>query len=97
MEKYYENMPFEERPANANSALSVPDPQTFPAIHKILALLLTTLVGSISCERSFSALRRLKLWNRSTMNEERSDLGMLLIQFVGRITFHSEPEVIYHV
>lgn len=93
--KYYENMPFEERPANANSALSACNPQTFPAIHKILTILLTTPVGSVSCERSFSALRRLKLWNRSTMNEERlSGLGMLLIH--RGTDYIPEPEVIYH-
>ena len=82
---------------NANSALSASDPQTFPAIHKILAILLTTPVGSISCGRSFSALRRLKLGNCacSTMNEERlSDLGMLLIH--RGTDYIPEPEVIYH-
>ena len=49
--KYYENIPFEERPANANSALAVCNPQTFPAIHKILTILLTTpvfLVNALS-------------------------------------------------
>ena len=76
VEKYYENIPFEERPATANSALAVCNPRTFPAIHKILTILLTTPVGSVSCESSFSVLRRLKLWNRSAMNEERlSGLG----------------------
>ena len=69
--KYYENIPFEELPATANSALAVCNLQIFPAIHKILTILLTTPVGSLPCERSFSALRSLKLWNRSTMNEKR--------------------------
>ena len=27
-------------------------------------------IGSCTCERSFSALRRLKTWTRSTMKEE---------------------------
>jgi len=37
-------------------------------------------VGSVSRERSFSALRRLKLWTRASMEEERlSGLAMLLI------------------
>ena len=31
--KYYENIPFEERPATANSAFAAGNPQTFPAIH----------------------------------------------------------------
>ena len=61
-EKYYENISLEEQPATANSALAVCNPQTFPAgIHNILTILLTTPVGSVSCERSFSALRRFKL------------------------------------
>ena len=37
----------------------------------ILIIFLIILVGSVSCERSFSALRRLKLWTRSSMTEER--------------------------
>ena len=36
-------------------------------------------MGSVSCECSFSALRRLKLWNRSTVTEERLS-AMLRIQ-----------------
>ena len=98
MEKYYENIPFEERPATANSALAVCNPRTFPAIHKILTILLTTTtpVGSVSCESSFSALRRLQLWNQSTMNEERlSGLGKLLIH--GRTDYIPEPEVTYQM
>lgn len=54
-------------------------PQAFPAICKVLAIFLTTPVGSVSCERSFSALRRLKLWTRPLMTEDRlSGLAMLL-------------------
>ncbi len=42
--------------------------------------ILTIPVESVSCERSFSALRCLKLWTRSSMTEERlSGLAMLLI------------------
>ena len=61
---------------------AMPDcsPQEFPAIHKVLSIFLTTPVGSVSCERSFSALRRLKLWTRSSITEGRlSGLAMLLI------------------
>ena len=89
--KHYKNIPFEERPATSNSALAVCNRQTFPAIHKIL-----TILPSVSCECSFSALRHLKLWNRSTMNEKRlSGLGMLLIH--RGTDYIPEPEVIYQV
>ena len=92
MQEYYENIPFEERPATANSALAVCNPKTFQA-----PPFLTTPVGSVSCESSFSALRRLKLWNRSTMNEERlSGLGKLLIHG-GTDCGIPEPEVIYQM
>ena len=43
----------------------------FPNITTIFELLLTLPVGFCSCERSFSAMRRLKTWQRSTMEEER--------------------------
>ena len=64
------------------SEQAMPDcsPQEFPAIHKVVSIFLTTPVGSVSCERSFSALRRLKLWTRSSMTESRlSGLAMQLI------------------
>ena len=55
---------------------------------------LNTPVGSVSCERSFSALRRLKLWTRSTMKQERlSGLAMMLLH---RGTNHIPiPEEVY--
>ena len=50
-------------------ALKIADPMLFPNISAILQLLLTLPVGSCSCERSFSAMRRLKTWQRSSMGE----------------------------
>ena len=47
---------------------------------KVFTIFLTTPVSSVSCERSFSTLRRLKLWTRSSMTEERfSGLAKMLI------------------
>src|SRR6218665_4144329 len=43
----------------------------FPNITTIFELLLTLPVVSCSCERSFSAMRRLKTWQRSIMGESR--------------------------
>ena len=92
--KCYEGMSIQERPKTATSALSNCSPQTFPALHKIFVIFLTTPVGSVSCERSFSALRRLKLWTRSSMTEERlSGLAMLLIH--RGTEFIPTPEEIY--
>ena len=45
----------------------------YPNIHVILLLLLSLPVGSCLCERSFSALRHLKTWCRSSMTDARLD------------------------
>ena len=43
----------------------------FPQILTLLKLLLVCPVSSSECERSFSALRRLKTWLRNTMSQKR--------------------------
>ena len=45
----------------------------YPNIHAILLLILSLPIGSHSCERSFSSLRRLKTWCRNSMSDERLD------------------------
>ena len=51
--------------------LPLADKDFFPNIHEVLKQILTVPVGSVPCERSFSSMRRLKDWSRSTMTEER--------------------------
>ena len=61
-------------------ALRIADSEFFPNIHSILKLVLTLPVGSVPCELSFSAMRRLKNWSRSTMVENRlTGLALLFI------------------
>ena len=43
----------------------------FPNLVKLLQLALTIVVSTAECERSFSALKRIKSYLRSTMSEER--------------------------
>lgn len=43
----------------------------FPQVLVLLKLLLVCPVSSCECERSFSALRRLKTWLRATMAQSR--------------------------
>ena len=45
--------------------------EAFPTLFRLLQIALTICVSSASCERSFSALKRIKTYLRSTMNEER--------------------------
>ncbi len=53
------------------NALKHADREFFPNIYTVLKLMLTLPVGAVPCERSFSAMRRLKDWSRSTMTDNR--------------------------
>ena len=64
----------------------------YPNIHTILLLLLSLPVGSCSCERSFSSLRRLKTWCRNSMTSERLDT--LAIGFINREWTPSPEDVV---
>ncbi len=57
------------------------DADMFPTLKAVLQVALTIPVSSCSCERSFSALRRLHTWLRSTMGQERlNDLAIMSIE-----------------
>lgn len=45
--------------------------QLFPAVEQLIRLLLVCPVSSCAAERSFSSLRRLKNWLRTTMTQQR--------------------------
>ena len=64
----------------------------YPNIHTVLSLLLTLPVGSCSCERSFSALKRLKTWCRSSMTNSRLD--MLAMGYINRERTQSAENVL---
>ena len=51
--------------------INITDQNFYPNICTILFLLVTLPVGSCTCEHSFSALRRLKTWCRTSMGEDR--------------------------
>ena len=53
----------------------------FPTLVKLLQIALTIVVSTASCERSFSALKRIKTYLRSTMTEQRLvDLAVLSVE-----------------
>lgn len=56
-------------------------PNTFPNLYKLLNLAFTVPISSVTCERSFSAMRHVKNWLRSTMLQERfTNLALLCIE-----------------
>ena len=61
----------------------------FPTIKTALRILGTLPVTSCSCERSFSALRKLKMYNRRTMCSERLSALALYKYMLKQIQIHS--------
>ena len=57
--------------SNAVEALEVCDEQVFPNLDKLLTILCTLPVTTATAERTFSGMRRLKTYLRSTMNQTR--------------------------
>jgi hypothetical protein len=52
----------------------------FPNLFTLLSIYLTVPISSSECERSFSVLKRLKTWLRSTMGQDRlSNLALIQI------------------
>lgn len=58
-------------PSDMINSLACADVDVFPNIHKLFTIGCTLPIGSVEAERSFSALRRIKTYLRSTMTEER--------------------------
>ena len=55
--------------------------EAFPTLVKLLQIALTIAVSTSQCERSFSALKRIKTFLCSTMPEQRlTDLALLSIE-----------------
>ena len=63
-------------------ALACCNVDSFPNIYQLLVIACTLPVTSAEAERSFSLLRRLKNYMRSTMSEERmGDLGVIAMHY----------------
>lgn len=93
---FVRNIPDKEKPTDILSCMKKCQGISFPVLRKILQTFITMPVGSVACERSFSGLRRLKLWTRSTMKEDRlAGLAMLMIHQGSE--FKPSPEEIYEM
>ena len=57
------------------------DPSTFPILLKLVQISMIIVVSTDHCERSFSALKRIKTYLRASMGEERlQNLSILAIR-----------------
>lgn len=66
------------RPSTGITALSHCDCQFYPNVHKLLQILVTLPVTTATAERTFSSMRLLKNYLRSTMSQERM-VGLALL------------------
>ena len=67
-----------DKPERLIAVLNATNVDLYPSIHRILTILLTMPVSSATSERSFSAMRRIKSYLRSTMGDERlSNLSLM--------------------
>ena len=62
----------EKRPSDVLESLDAADSDIYPSVHFFLKVFAVMPVSVASAERSFSTLRRLKTFLRTTMTEERS-------------------------
>lgn len=56
---------------NLNDVKEVVEKQTYPNLFKLLQVALSIPISSATCERSFSSMRRIKNWLRSSMTQDR--------------------------
>ena len=69
--KKWEGVKEEQRPSNAIEALSECQQEIFPNVKNLLQIIATLPVSTATAERSFSTLRRLKTYLRTTMESDR--------------------------
>ena len=72
----------DDRPDSLAKSIKVCDKLRFPNIFILIKIGCTLLATSAECERSFSVIRRLRTWLRSSMNSER--LSALAIMHIIR-------------
>ena len=76
-------------PSSPQSALNHCSNTLFPNIHTLLKILCTLPITTSECERTFSSLKRLKTYTRSTMRQERLS-GLALMHIHQRMKLDME-------
>lgn len=64
-----------------NDLKKVVEKHIYPNLYKLLQIAVTIPISSATCERSFSSMRRIKNWLRSSMGKKRfGNLSILCIE-----------------
>ena len=83
-----------DRPDTLASALISCDEQRFPNIFRLMKIGCTLPITSCTCERSFSTLRRLRNWLRSSMTCRRlSSLALMNIHYSLPVNYDTAVEI----
>ena len=78
----YKSREEKDLPSSCAQAIKECEQDTFPNIYTLLQIACTIPVTSCECERSASALRRLKTFMRSSMGQERlASLALMHIHY----------------
>ena len=92
-------------PSNLLQSLEFCDRDSFPNIHQLLLIACTLPITSAEAERSFSHLRRMRSYTRSTITEQNfSDLIIITMHYSIRLDtdevchafIQSHPRRLYH-
>ena len=77
-----------------NTSSLSPATQEFPNLSRAFTALLTLPITTATAEKSFSALRRLKTYLRSTMKEDR--LSWLALMHIHKQQFEKKPTLVWN-
>ena len=75
----------ESLPDNLLKALASCEQDSFPNIHSISVIACTLPISSAEAERSFSLLRRIRTYLRSTSEEHLCDLSIIVMHYGERV------------
>lgn len=75
------------KPSNGIDALKLCSPMIFPNIHMLLKILCTLPVSTVTPERMFSNLKRVKSYLRNTMKEVNSFLSYIFLIIIYYILY----------
>ena len=90
---YFKDQEIEELPDTPELSLKHATPMLFPSIQKMLIHIMVLPVTSCEAERSFSALRRIKTFLRTTMTQDRLN-GLALLNVYNSTSYLPSAEEI---
>ena len=87
-----------EVPTTVAEAMKAVNAVHFPNVFALLKLVATLPITSCECERSFSTLRRLKTWTRSTMETDRlGALALMNVHYNHKVSYTRASDLFFQL